>query len=310
MPTPACPRCGYDQSGVVATWQHACPLRGTCSECGEAFAWADIFNPGRRTLRGFFEHARGTGRTLWWAFTTLWLTLRPWTFWRRVGADEYPLRRRAILWPIVAAAPFYVLGSLAFTAGTLVWLAWSAPPTATLKWWMAMNSWTAPIAGIDPGLFTPGYSLRMDPGRWLLLAAPMLTLCITFPLVLLTLNRLPAATRLPTRPVLRAAIYSFAWVPAAAIFRMLHALWSLGLTAHVSAGGGVGRGVLTTPPFHEIAAVVATGAVVWLAVWWWCALAAIVGRRNALKFWLAAAIPSAILAAIVLDRVLTALAPP
>lgn len=41
-PTPRCPRCGYDQSGIVATWGDRCPLRGRCSECGLDFWWRQV----------------------------------------------------------------------------------------------------------------------------------------------------------------------------------------------------------------------------------------------------------------------------
>jgi len=46
-PTPAaiCPRCGYDQSGIIATWHSACPLRGLCSECGLDFEWRLVLGP-------------------------------------------------------------------------------------------------------------------------------------------------------------------------------------------------------------------------------------------------------------------------
>lgn len=42
--TLACPRCGYNLRGVVETWKDSCPLDGTCSECGLAFAWREILS--------------------------------------------------------------------------------------------------------------------------------------------------------------------------------------------------------------------------------------------------------------------------
>ena len=42
-PVPICPKCGYDQSGEIATWQTQCPMTGTCTECGEQLRWAEVF---------------------------------------------------------------------------------------------------------------------------------------------------------------------------------------------------------------------------------------------------------------------------
>ncbi len=301
---PLCPRCGYDQSGVAATWQGAgvCPLAGTCSECGEAFEWADLFNPRRRVLRGFFEHARGWRRLLTWSQITFLWTLLPWVFWRRVGSERYPLRRRALLWPLAACVPFYVVGSLVWTAGLVVWaVAWAQP--SAVDWVNLVNCWLGPVARVWLVVPAPWYGLRFDPGRWLLLGAPMLTLGVVFPLILLLLNRLPAGAGLPIRPILRAAIYSFAWVPAAGVFRLAHALWWLARRVDEAIGGAPGIAALPQPPFSGIALAVAGGTIVWFGVWWWCALAAMTGRRNALRFWLAGALPAAAIGALVLARV-------
>lgn len=40
--TPICPRCGYDQSGVITAWTDRCPLEGRCSECGLEFWWRQV----------------------------------------------------------------------------------------------------------------------------------------------------------------------------------------------------------------------------------------------------------------------------
>jgi hypothetical protein len=40
-----CPRCGYDLSGVTASWTQSCPLDGVCSECGLAFEWRFVLDP-------------------------------------------------------------------------------------------------------------------------------------------------------------------------------------------------------------------------------------------------------------------------
>ena len=86
MPAPACPRCEYDLSGNIATWQSdgECPLEGTCPECGQALHWHDVHRQAR-LINGFVEDAYGVRRRLTWAIrTTLW-TVWPWVFWSRVG---------------------------------------------------------------------------------------------------------------------------------------------------------------------------------------------------------------------------------
>jgi len=85
---PICPRCGYDQSGVVTTWETACPVSGTCPECGHGFLWADLFVPSRQDLRWYVEHARGPVSFVWRSVRTLVLIAAPRTFWQRMGVDR------------------------------------------------------------------------------------------------------------------------------------------------------------------------------------------------------------------------------
>lgn len=84
-----CPRCGYDQGGIVATWSEKCPLEGTCSECGLVFAWADLFVPPRCV--GLVEHARGFREWVWNGVRTFFGVWRPRAFWSWLKL-EHPLR--------------------------------------------------------------------------------------------------------------------------------------------------------------------------------------------------------------------------
>ncbi len=78
---PECPRCGYDQSGEVATWRQACPLHGRCSECGLEVEWREIVSPRFAAPRWFAESAHCG----WWSFVvTPVRTLLPRWFWRSV----------------------------------------------------------------------------------------------------------------------------------------------------------------------------------------------------------------------------------
>ncbi len=81
---PVCPRCGYSLRGV-AQWTDACPLTGTCSECGLEVEWRKAFT--------ILPHP--------WLFERLWRirparsfvatasrTLRPWRLWNEVDLSE------------------------------------------------------------------------------------------------------------------------------------------------------------------------------------------------------------------------------
>jgi hypothetical protein len=80
-----CPRCGYDQRGAMATWQNACPLDGTCTECGLLFPWRELLNPdlslpkwcveARRAVLLFPVQFLGTALRCWLS-PMLWKTVR------------------------------------------------------------------------------------------------------------------------------------------------------------------------------------------------------------------------------------------
>jgi hypothetical protein len=83
-----CPRCGYDQRGVVARWTESCPLAGTCSECGLDWQWCDLLSPKLRGTDWFVEHAFRWWQIPYRTFTTLIMALRPWRFWREVRLTD------------------------------------------------------------------------------------------------------------------------------------------------------------------------------------------------------------------------------
>ncbi len=93
MPTP-CPRCGYDQSGVIDSWTHSCPLQGTCSECGLAFRWVELLRPELFLIPWLFEHARG--RLPYRFYASAARSLLPWRFWSTL-ALPHALRPRRLL---------------------------------------------------------------------------------------------------------------------------------------------------------------------------------------------------------------------
>jgi len=102
-----CPRCGYDQRGVVEAWSDSCPLDGVCSECGLEFAWAHVFNPGLHPPRWCVEYARWWG-VPWRAITTLLMSLLPMRFWRTLRMHHQFKWRRMLLYLLVLLMLPYV----------------------------------------------------------------------------------------------------------------------------------------------------------------------------------------------------------
>jgi hypothetical protein len=106
-PAPTCPRCGYDQSGVIASWAASCPLAGTCSECGLPFTWRDVLSERYRNEARLFENA---DLNLARSFRiTLLRSLAPWRLWRWIRMENPIKRWRLVLFtalavPIVHAA--------------------------------------------------------------------------------------------------------------------------------------------------------------------------------------------------------------
>ncbi|HYE63258.1 MAG TPA: hypothetical protein VD997_14780 [Phycisphaerales bacterium] len=116
--SPECPRCGYDLTGQVQTWETACPLHGVCSECGLALDFASILDEAHARKWRFFEIAE---RRLFnaWVVTTR-RALRPWVFWSWVRMEHQIKARRAWYGAIVGALSLYMgLGVLIAAVLTL-----------------------------------------------------------------------------------------------------------------------------------------------------------------------------------------------
>ncbi|MFM9995397.1 MAG: hypothetical protein ACKVU4_06300 [Phycisphaerales bacterium] len=150
--SPTCPRCGYDQSGVIATWGNAtaCPLEGTCSECGLSILWRDLLNPQWTVPRWSFEHRAG-----WWQvgahLRTCWAALRPWSFWTRMNL-HFPIVRSRLL---RHAAAMLLACHLAFAVAAAyqcwspglvyaLWVAAGLPPRLLDTRWLAIDAFLWP----------------------------------------------------------------------------------------------------------------------------------------------------------------------
>lgn len=272
--TPECPRCGYDQQGAVAAWHAdpaaesaACPLTGTCSECGFVFEWPDLLIPERTQCPGLFEHVRGFDARFaaWWR-NTLWMIF-PAIFWSRVKM-HHVVRPRRILLPIAIALVLFLLERimLAFLVGTA--LVSSSPrspispgPLDELNWY-GMNEWH--IAGLFPFFRSTGWGIESTDFGGLL--AAIIAAALMWPLLLVVLPQTRAQAKVRLAHVQRAFLYSL-W-PLVIIFT----LSILGLLIDALAFTGL---VSASIPIRNLAIIIIVPAIIggvlyllWLAAWW------------------------------------------
>jgi hypothetical protein len=171
---PICPKCGYDQSGEIATWQDQCPMEGRCPECGLEFAWANVLDPARIELKWYIEHAKTKREMLRRTIPTLWYLLFPNRYWHRLGMEAPRSLKRYVLWIAMMTLTLHIVSSLAMfgafyghriteIAYYRSWIANSAPAqqvaireyiaeTRTLDYWL-------PIIG--ESLLCPAFERQM-----------------------------------------------------------------------------------------------------------------------------------------------------
>lgn len=93
-----CPRCGYDQRGIVAVWTEICPLDGTCAECGFTFEWRELLDE-RLVLPRWCVETRRFVRA--WPRQFIATTARCWLsplLWRRLQAFHPINQKRLVCW--------------------------------------------------------------------------------------------------------------------------------------------------------------------------------------------------------------------
>jgi hypothetical protein len=213
VPPPACPRCGYDQSGIIATWQDYCPLRGTCSECGHEFEFCRILNSRRYRVPWLFEHA--AARPRWDLLVRApWRTLVrvavPWRFWRdgdgvRLDTDLSLLRLIAWL-PLAMLAPIVLTAMLSaaqIAVPRLLGVGGRAAMTAAEWAGVVINAVLMPLGlgYVDSWLrYCPAWEVPYMVQAWAACA-------ILMPLMILALSSTRLTCRIRTRHVVRAAVY-------------------------------------------------------------------------------------------------------
>lgn len=110
-----CPRCGYDLSGLIASWTDSCPLTGVCSECGLNVRYAEVLNPALTVPPWSYEHAGA--RLLRRLASTCARSCRPLRFWSALRL-EHPHRPGRLLAALAALFLLTHLASNVLLSGT------------------------------------------------------------------------------------------------------------------------------------------------------------------------------------------------
>lgn len=120
-----CPRCGYDQRGVVATWMDACPLSSACSECGLELHWGEVISPDKCEPRWCVEFATQIRALPTACVKTLGFSFWPWRFWLRLRMAHAIHLRRLAIYVLFLLLPLILLYVAAQSAVAIrVWLNW------------------------------------------------------------------------------------------------------------------------------------------------------------------------------------------
>jgi hypothetical protein len=87
-------------------------LDGQCPECGQGFAWADVFDPSRTELVWYVEHARTKWAMLSRTAGTMRRLALPWVYWRAVGVQAEIRLKRLVLWVVSFVIGLHLLVSV------------------------------------------------------------------------------------------------------------------------------------------------------------------------------------------------------
>lgn len=266
---PACPRCGYDQSGQIASWKDECPLTGRCPECGLELIWARVLNPSLRPIRWFYEHEPWLFRALAALAVTLCWALTPWRFWKRVGLTHSPNVPRLLMVPLL----LYLAAALVACVHTATFARYYVSTWEPL--WISyvrpflpmMLSFSTSPSGRVYVTFTPHQLSRAS--------AALLAAGIAWPLTLLALATTLSRARIRWPHLLRAAVYSTSFSCLVMLLRTLSA--SLAMASFSAPGPN-----LLFRSSSAVESVLQTGWIdvlcgVWLAGWWWCTM--VIGFR-------------------------------
>jgi hypothetical protein len=252
-----CPRCAYDVSGPVPTWPDAgaCPLEGTCTECGLRFEWVDLFRPERIYPRWSFEHARSWH--LLALIRTLWRPLVPSNLWgqMRLAAPVRLVRLLILVIIALLTAHIGVIG-VRYASGTVA--LWRS------VWFVSGSVRMTPRPSFD---FDALRNLLLWPygSEWDRLIGPLGLIILAWgalaPLPFFVLQQTLAKSKVRPAHLLRAWAYS---VVLLAAILLLDALL-MGGQVYIYRNSIIP----VSPLFSMLGVLLWIIACFWLARWWW-----------------------------------------
>ena len=130
--TPICPKCGYDQSGAIATWEMQCPVQGICAECGDALQWAEVFRIQKEwgsEVDWYAEHAHNTWEMIDRTPGTLVRIAFPSLFFRTMNFRRQISIKNLCAWMIALIVVLWILSSIPAGFACSAEYAW-----ATFQW--------------------------------------------------------------------------------------------------------------------------------------------------------------------------------
>lgn len=268
---PSCPRCGYDLTGIVDSWEETCPIEGVCSECGLAIQWQNVLREDRQRLPWFFEHTPRRRLGYVRAWKTWFRTLLPGSFWKVVGLHHTTSVVRMVFWLLVLIVPLHAVGA---GAADLSYELRIAAPGARFinsihleRASHHMSFWTEPL--VHPGAFsdfTFGYSRRP------FFVRPIVAIVFVIPIVLFLLPVTRKRAKVRVVHLVRATIYSFAWLVPLAMVRCVDlTMGAARQTWLVQTGSAASyyNGVLPLGWANRWALWIMVILLFWIGSWWW-----------------------------------------
>ena len=206
----------------------ACPVVGTCSECGLVYEWRLVMRPELAGHRWFVETAQNLVTRA--CFLTTWRALRPWSFWHHVQLEAPVSARRIVRWAVTLAAVLLLALAVPMVVGAVTLAALGTRTAFFGPRVLASRGGTAQrVVGYTPTNFsaitlgsvvgrlrdalTESWAVRQrgvmsgPPTLWFLAGAG-----VAVPVVLLVLPHTRARAKVQGRHVARAAAYSAVWV--------------------------------------------------------------------------------------------------
>lgn len=285
----SCPRCGYDQTGALATMIESCPLEGRCVECGLVFRWGELASGRLSSPRWLVEHAP-TGRVPVALVVTMLAATFGMPLWRALRMVNPIVPRRLFLLMVAS-----IVGTWLVVVGPMVLEthrridalsrgSWGVEPPSIAAWAGALaRAAILPLSDEPHRLTRPTAPLPFatiaSPRRMLaesvtpvLASAYGLTYAAAAASAVAFLA-LPFARRrakVQGKHLARCLIYLLATMPAVALAIQLlqprSPWWG-------PRGGGAALAAFDDPR-------VLAAWLVWLVLWWWSATSLYLGMRR------------------------------